>query len=147
MACLASGSSSPTSRIFIVSLTQLSKTAASFQLLLPLFFSSFGPLSLLLPNTELVVDPMLRDLLPLLLAFPEPLLESPSDEPELLLSESPGSDPGGADILTCFGVFGVDRGGAASWRGGDCCCCCWNGGTHALSGGEGGLGAGLGSSQ
>ena len=46
---------------------------------------------------------------------------SPSEELELLPSESPGSDPRGADILTCLGVFGVDGGGAASGGGGGCC--------------------------
>jgi len=74
------------------------------------------------------------------------LLESPSDELELLPSESPGSDPGKVDILTCFGVFAVDGGGAASGGGGGCSGSCWYGGTHAVSGGEGGLGADLGSS-
>ena len=102
---------------------------------------------MLLPNTELVVDSTLGDLLPLLLAFPQTLLESPSNKLELLLSKSPGSNPGGAAILTCFGFFGVDGGGAASGGGGGCCGGCWDGGTHAVSGGEGGLGAGLGSSQ
>jgi len=72
---------------------------------------------------------------------------SPSEELELLPSESPGSDAGGADILTCFGVFGVDGGRAASGGGGGGCCGCWDGSTHVVSGGEGGLGAGLGSSQ
>ena len=66
---------------------------------------------------------------------------------ELLLSESSGSDRRGADILTCFGFFDVDGGGAASGGGGGCCCGCWDGGTYAVSGGEGGLGAGLGSTQ
>jgi len=70
---------------------------------------------------------------------------SPSEELELLPSESPRSDPGEADILTCFGVFGVDGGGAASEGGGGCGGVCWDGGTHALFGGEGGLAAGLGS--
>jgi len=129
----------------IASLTQLSKIAASFHLLLPLFFSSVARLILLLSKTELVVDPMLWDLLPLLLAFPEPFLVSPSDELELLLSESPGSDPGGAHNITYFGVFGVDGGGTTSGGGEGCCGSCLDGGTHAISRGEGGLGAGLGS--
>jgi len=72
---------------------------------------------------------------------------SPSEEVELLPSESSGSDTGGADILTCFEVFGVDGRGAASGGSGGCCGGCWDGGTHAVSGGEGGLGAGLGSTQ
>ena len=72
---------------------------------------------------------------------------SPSEELELLPSESPESDPGGADILTCFGVFGVDGGGAASVGSGGCCGGAWDGGTHAVSGGEGGLGARLSSTQ
>ena len=72
---------------------------------------------------------------------------SPSGELELLSSESLGSDPGGAAILTCFGVFVVDGGGAASGGGGGCCGGCWDGGTHAMSEGEGGLDVGLGSTQ
>jgi len=72
---------------------------------------------------------------------------SPSEELELLPSESAGSDHGGADILTYFGVFGVGGGGDASGGGGRCCGGCWDGRTHAVSGGEGGLGAGLGSTQ
>jgi len=83
----------------------------------------------------------------MLLAFLEPFLVSPSEELELLPSESPGSDPGEANILTCFGVLGVDGGGAASGGAGGYCCGCWNSGTHAVSGGEGGLGTGLGSTQ
>ena len=72
---------------------------------------------------------------------------SSSEELELLLSESPGSDLGGAGILTCFGVLGVDSGGAASGGGGDCCYGCWDGATYAVSGDVVGLGAGLGSIQ
>ena len=68
---------------------------------------------------------------------------SPLKELELLPSESPGSDPGGADILTSFGFFGVDGGGAASGDGGGCCggCCggCWDGGSTSL----GELGSGV----
>jgi len=72
---------------------------------------------------------------------------SPSDDLELLPSELPVSDPGEADILTCLGVFGVDGVGAASGGGGGCCGGCWDGGTHTMSGGKGGLGASLGSTQ
>jgi len=72
-------------------------------------------------------------------------LETPSEKLELLPSESPGSDSGGADILTCFGVFGVDGGQAASGGGGGCFGGCWDGGIHVVSSGEGGLGTGLGS--
>jgi len=70
-----------------------------------------------------------------------------SDELELLPSESPGSDTGGTNIPTCFEVFGVDGREAASIGGGCCCGGCWDSGTHAMSGGEGCLGAGLGSTQ
>ena len=77
----------------------------------------------------------------MLLTFPESLLESPSQEVELLPSKSAGSDPGRADILTCFRVFAVDGGGATSGGGGGCCGGCWDAGTHAVSGGEGGLSA------
>ena len=70
---------------------------------------------------------------------------SPSEELELLASESLRSDHGGANILTCFGVFGVDGGGADFGGGEGCRGGCWDGGTHAVSSSEGGLGAGLGS--
>jgi len=75
------------------------------------------------------------------------LLESPSDELELLLAELPGPDPGGADNLTSFGVFGVDGRGAASEGCEGCWGGCWDGGYHAMSGGEGDLSAGLNSTQ
>jgi len=48
-------------------------------------------------------------------------------------------------MLTCFGVFLVDGGGAASGGAGGCYSGSWDGGTHAMFGGEGGLSAGLGS--
>ena len=70
---------------------------------------------------------------------------SPSNELELLPSELSGADPGGANNLTCFGVFGVGSGGAASGGHGGYCSGCWNGSTNAVSGGKGGLLAGLGS--
>jgi len=68
---------------------------------------------------------------------------SHSDKLDLLPSESPGSFPGGADILTCFVFFSVEGGGAASGGSQGCCGGCWERGTHPMSGGERGLGAAL----
>ena len=41
----------------------------------------------------------------------------------------------------------MDGGAAASGGSGGCCGGCWDGGTHAMSGGEGDLGVGLASTQ
>ena len=71
---------------------------------------------------------------------------SSSEELELLLLEAPRLDLGGADNITCFGVFGLDSGGAAAWGGGGCGGSCWNSGIYAMSRSEGGQSAGLESS-
>jgi len=59
----------------------------------------------------------------------------PSDQLELLPSESLESDLGEANILTYFEDFGMDGGGATLGGSGCCCGSCWDGGTYTISGG------------